>query len=234
MMEQRLIPAGIARPHPAAVWVVCECTRVCAQKSDPSLRKHLARLVHLFRVWKLHRNLIWHIPQRQRVLVPGLADSAPRGVAGPAPPCSWMDLLPWRILCDAFCFKKLYHGETTFIFPHFCVSCSSTLWGRGLQFWKMYFIWSTRKRFRTLSSYITLLWGSKDHVYMRMGWRDFLNVSRYNPVILTKKDRSTPLRSSRMITWVEQNGKRGEKRKHYSKSSLNIISRFCDFKQNDI
>lgn len=152
LMEQRLTPAGIARPHPAAVWVVCECTRLCAQKSDPSLRKHLARLVHLFRVCKLHRNLIWHILQRQRVLVPGSADSTPRGVAGPAPPCSWMDLLPWRILCDAFCFRKwtckgqnLYQGEATFIFPRFCVSCSPTLWGRGLQFWKMYFIWSTRK-----------------------------------------------------------------------------------------
>lgn len=40
----------------------------------------------------------------------------------------------WCFCCRKWNYKgqKLRHGETMFIFPQFCVSCSSTLWGRGL------------------------------------------------------------------------------------------------------
>lgn len=38
------------------------------QKSNMSLRKHLSKVVHLFRGWKLHGILIWYFPNRQLLL----------------------------------------------------------------------------------------------------------------------------------------------------------------------
>ena len=85
-----------------------------------------------------------------------------------------MDLFPRRVLCDVFVAgsETVKGRNSTMEGPVLCNLLIYTVVKRFAVLKNVFHMEHEKERIGTLSSYIiTLLWGSKDQVYMLMGWR---------------------------------------------------------------